>query len=239
VRCVVLQHVGCEPPGVYEDVLVARGGVVDRVELDEGDPLPPLDGARLLVVMGGPMGAYEEDAHPWLASEKEYLAAAVAAGIPVFGACLGAQLLAAATGGRAYPGPAPEVGILPVELTGQGRDDPVLGALPASFDTLQWHGDTFDLPPAAVRLAGSVAYPNQAFRLGSSYAVQFHLEVSPAMAREWAAIPAYAQALDDVLGPGSAPALLAGYAARAAELNGYAGLLFERFLDQALASTGR
>ena len=235
MRTIVLQHIECEPPGVYEDVLLDRGAVIERVELDRGDPLPALDGARLLVVMGGPMGAYQDHAHPWLTAEKRYLAEAVTAGLPVFGACLGAQLLAAATGGRAYPGQGPEVGLLPVELTEAGRLDPVTGGLPSSFDTLQWHGDTFDLPPGAVRLAGSDAYPNQAYRLGPSYAVQFHLEVPAGLAAQWAAIPAYAQALNDVLGPGAAPVLLADYAARCEELNGYARLLFACFLDQAWA----
>jgi GMP synthase-like glutamine amidotransferase len=232
VRTIVLQHVACEPPGVYEDVLRERGAVIERVELDDGEPLPALDGAVLVVVMGGPMGAYDEDDHPWLVAEKQYLARAVVAQVPVFGACLGAQLLADATGGRAYRGRSPEVGVLPVQLTEAGRADPVFGVLPEEFLGLQWHGDTFDLPPGAVLLASSPAYPNQAFRVGRSYAVQFHLEVSTAMAEEWAQVPAYAESLDDVLGPGSAPGLFATYAAAVGAVNAQARALFERLLDQ-------
>jgi len=232
MRTVVLQHVACEPPGVYEDVLLERGAEIERVELDEGDPLPDLAGVRLVVVMGGPMGAYEVEAHPWLEPEKAFLARAVGSGVPAFGACLGAQLLADALGGKAYPGPGPEVGLLPVQVTAAGRADPVFGVLPPQFPALQWHGDTFDLPPGAVLLASSPAYPNQAFRVGTSYAVQFHLEVSTDMAREWSQIPAYAKALDDVLGPGAAPGLFEQYAAQVEAVNAHARSLFERFLDQ-------
>ncbi len=100
-----------------------------------------------------------------------------------------------------YAGEAPEVGILPVELTDAGRVDPVMGSLEGQILTLQWHGDTFDLPVDAVLLAGSAAYPHQAFRYGPyAYGVQFHIEVSAEMAEEWAAVPAYAQALEQTVG---------------------------------------
>ena len=92
-----------------------------------------------------------------------------------------------------------------MELTAEGRADPVFAGLPDELVTLQWHGDTFDLPEGAVRLAGSPAYENQAFRFASAaYGVQFHLEVSPEMAREWAEVPAYAASLERTLGPGAA-----------------------------------
>jgi GMP synthase-like glutamine amidotransferase len=233
----VLQHIACEPPGVFEDVMRERGSAIVRVELDEGEPIPDDMVFDAIVVMGGPMGAYDDAEHDWLAGEKRYLAQAAAAGTPIFGACLGAQLLAAALGGRAYPGDQPEVGVLDVELTAAGRDDRVTGALPARFPTLQWHGDTFDLPPGAELLARSPAYPNQAFRWGEAvYAVQFHIEVTEAMAAEWAAVPAYAQALEAVRGPGALDALLADFAARAPEMQRHARALFERWFALVSAS---
>jgi hypothetical protein len=98
---------------------------------------------------------------------------------------------------------------LPVGLTLDGLIDPVFGGLPREVLTLQWHGDTFDLPHGAVRLAGSPAYPNQAFRVRRAYGVQFHLEVSPQMAREWASAPEYAESLErDLLGPGALERLI-------------------------------
>ena len=91
-------------------------------------------------------------------------------------------------------------------LTPEALADPVFAGLPPELLTLQWHGDTFELPPGAVLLAGSAAYPNQAFRYGErAYGVQFHLEVTPAMAKEWAQVPEYGEYLDRTLGPGAFP----------------------------------
>ena len=183
----VLQHIACEPPGVYEDVLRGRGATLHRVEVDAGDELPDWREFDAMVAMGGPMSANDEAALPWLSDEKLLIRDAVRAGLPFWGVCLGVQLLAASLGARVYAGEAPEVGVLPVELTEAGTRDPVFAALPPTLPALQWHGDTFDLPEGAVRLAGSPAYPNQAFRFMSAYGVQFHLEVSTEMAQEWAA----------------------------------------------------
>ena len=225
----ILQHIACEPPGVYEEVLYEHGARLAPVELDEGEPLPEDPGAfAAVVVMGGPMGAYDEAEHPWLRAEKRFVAEAVAGGTPVFGACLGAQLLAAALGANVYPAPEPEVGVLGVALTDAGRADPVTGGLPGSFPTLQWHSDTFDLPPGATLLASSPAYVNQAFRVGTSaYAVQFHLEVTGTMAAEWAAVPAYADALEAVRGPGALDRLLEDFATERAVMQDHARTLFD------------
>ena len=209
-RLLVLQHIACEPPAAFEDELRSRGLELLRVELDEGDALPDWREFPAIVVMGGPMGAYEEDEHPWLAAEKRLLREAVEADVPVWGVCLGAQLLASALGARVYPGERPEVGLLPVELTPAASSDPVFGEAPSSFPTLQWHGDTFDLPEGATLLASSPAYPNQAFRIGRSYALQFHIEVSLELATEWGEVPAYAESLEATLGPGALVGLLAG-----------------------------
>jgi GMP synthase (glutamine-hydrolysing) len=239
LRVLVLQHIACEPPGVYEDVMRERGASIHRVELDEGEPL--LEGPGdfdAIVAMGGPMSANDDTELPWLTAEKRLIAAAVRGGTPYFGACLGVQLLAASLGARVYAGPAPEVGLLAVSLTDEGAADPLFAGLPRDILTLQWHGDTFDLPEGAVRLAGSDAYPNQAFRFGrAAYGVQFHLEVSPEMAAGWARVPEYAAYLDRVLGPGSLPGLLRGFAAASPGLMDHARALFERWMDLARART--
>jgi hypothetical protein len=121
--------------------------------------------------------------------------------------------------------------LLPVEVTAEGRADPVFAAAPDELVTLQWHGDTFDLPDGAVLLARSPAYPNQAFRVASAYGVQFHLEVTPDMAREWARVPEYARSLEQTLGPGTARDFLARIEAGASEMLGHGRALFERWLD--------
>ncbi len=234
MKTLVLQHIACEPPGVYEDVLIERGATIHRVEVDEGERLPDWREFDLIVAMGGPMSVNDEHAHPWLADEKRLIREAVSAGTGFWGACLGVQLLAASLGAGVHTGQTPEVGVLPVTLTEEGIVDPVLAGLPRELPTLQWHGDTFDLPDGAVRLAGSTAYPNQAFRWGrAAYGVQFHLEVTGSMAREWAEVPAYVDSLERTLGAGSAERLFAEFDAAAAEMQSHGRTLFERWVDVA------
>ena len=231
MRVLVLQHIACEPPGVYEDVLIERGASLHRVELDEGEPLPDWREFDAIVAMGGPMSANDDASLPWLIGEKRLIAEAVRAGMPFWGVCLGVQLLAASLGARIYAGPTPEVGLLPVEITPEGRADPVFADAPDDLVTLQWHGDTFNLPAGAVRLASSPAYPNQAFRFDAAYGVQFHLEVSPEMAREWADVPAYTASLEQTLGPGSAADFMRRIEERSGEMLAHGRSLFERWLD--------
>src|SRR5512132_1279795 len=227
----VLQHIACEPPGVYEDVLIERGATIHRVELDEGEPLPDWRDFSAIVAMGGPMSVNDEEELPWLRAEKAFIAEAVRAGLPFFGACLGVQLLAASLGAEVVPGAAPEVGLLPVFLTEAAASDPLFADLPRELLTLQWHGDTFSLPEGAVLLASSPAYPNQAFRWGrSAYGVQFHLELSREMAAEWARVPSYADALESVLGRGAETALVDALTTHADELRAHGRRMFERWL---------
>jgi GMP synthase-like glutamine amidotransferase len=203
------------------------------VELDEGEPLP--DDPRefpAIVVMGGPMGAYDEADHSWLAGEKRLLREAVEADVPVWGVCLGAQLLASALGARVYSGDHPEVGVLPVELTPAAADDPVFAGAPSSFPSLQWHADTFDLPDGATLLASSPAYPNQAFRVGRSYGLQFHLEVPLELATDWGEVPAYAGSLESTLGSGALGRLLSDVEANVDVTVPLARELFGRWMEQ-------
>ena len=230
----VLQHIACEPPGAYEDVLCERGATLTRTEVDAGDDLPDWREFDAIVAMGGPMSANDDSALPWLSAEKAFIAHAVRAGMPFWGVCLGVQLLAASLGARVYAGAEPEVGVLPVELTEEGRADPVFSALPPTVPALQWHGDTFDLPRGAVRLAGSPTYPNQAFRFGNAYGVQFHLEVSSEMAREWMDVPEYASSLERTIGRET---LLQAVDARVDEMLEHGRVLFERRLDSAVRTS--
>jgi GMP synthase-like glutamine amidotransferase len=199
-----------------------------------GEPLPDWQEFDLVVAMGGPMSVNDEQALPWLKGEKQLIEQAVRAEVPFFGACLGAQLLAASLGGRVFAGPRPEVGFLPVDLTNAARSDPVFKDLPRELMTFQWHGDTFTLPEGATRLASSPAYENQAFRWGTTaYGVQFHLEVSAAMAREWAEVPEYSQALERALGPAGAESLFDEFDKRASAMALHARAVFRRWLKLA------
>ena len=232
----VLQHIACEPPGAFEDVLTAAGADIHRVELDEGEPLPSWQNYVAIVAMGGPMSVNDDADLPWLTAEKQAIADAVRAGVPYWGSCLGVQLLAASLGASVYPGTQPEVGVLPVTLTDDGRSDPVFAGLPAEFLTLQWHGDTFDLPDGATLLASSPAYPNQAFRVGqTAYGVQFHVEVTEQMAREWAQVPAYAEYADRVLGAGGIDRLMTDFDAARERMLDVGRRMFERWVEIAVA----
>ena len=234
-RALVLQHIRCEPPGIFSDMLTTHGIAIETIELDEGGELPDWREVDLVLAMGGPMGAHDEAEHPWLAVEKRWIAAAVRAGVPYFGVCLGAQLLAASLGAPVHTGQIPEVGVLPVKVAAAGRDDPVLGVLGGEFPALQWHGDTFGIPAGAVRLAGSAAYPNQAFRFGNAaYAVQFHIEVTDHMLAEWGQVPAYRKSVQAVLGASGFEILAAEFAAARASMARSAALMFTGWLDQAV-----
>jgi GMP synthase-like glutamine amidotransferase len=241
----VLQHAGCEPPGVYADELRDRGITTTTVVLDEEPPPRDWRPHAGIVAMGGAMGAYEDERYPWLSDEKRLIAEAVAAGTPYWGVCLGAQLLAASLGARVAPGGGPELGVLSVQLTEAAAGDPVFAGAPASFPTLQWHGDTYELPKGAVQLARSPAYEQQAFVLGRAYALQFHLEVDTALAREWMDIPAYVEELEQLAGAGAAARLVDEVSAAEARTVPLARELFGRWLERvvgirgALAPAGR
>jgi GMP synthase (glutamine-hydrolysing) len=180
---VILQHEPTEGPGLL-GIALERAGFSLTCRLRE--VLPDDVHAPLVVVLGGPMGVYDADRLPFLSAEQQLLQRRLDRDLPCVGVCLGAQLLAAAAGARVFRGHAGlELGVLPVRRTPAGAQDPVFGALPETLDVAQWHQDTFDPIPGAVRLASSDRYPEQAFRLGKSYGVQFHPEVSAGTLEEW------------------------------------------------------
>jgi GMP synthase-like glutamine amidotransferase len=178
----VLQHVPYEGPGLIAAQARAHGLALDHRHVYRGDAVPSLAELSGLVVLGGPMGVGDVQAHPYLQAETNLLAAAVAADVPVLGVCLGAQLLACALGAELLSAATTEVGIGSVELTPAGERDAVLGAAESPIPVLHWHNDTFTLPAAAELLASSDRCANQAFRAGRAYGLQFHVELDAALA---------------------------------------------------------
>ncbi len=184
MQAVVVQHVPFEGPGLIAPALAEAGAEVRVVRADLGEPLPEASGLDVLVVLGGPMGALDDRDHPHLANERELIARCVRRGRPVLGVCLGAQLLAAALGASVWRGPELEVGVGTVALTPDGLADPVLGPSGPELPVVHWHQDTFELPERGVPLASSTRYAHQAFRVGGSYGLQFHVELdADALAR--------------------------------------------------------
>jgi len=138
-----------------------------------------------LIVLGGPIGAYEDDRYPFLADELRLVERALKQQIPVLGICLGAQLLARALGARVHPVAGREIGVAPVALTAEGQAS-CLKHLAPGYRVFHWHGDTFDLPEGAVRLASTAMTPNQAFARGSKVlGLQFHVEAEAARIERW------------------------------------------------------
>lgn len=186
MRALAVVHQRDAGPGVFTEPIRAAG-----VELDEWlppestEPPRPLEAYGAVLTFGGAMHADQDANNPWLRAEKHVLAETLERGTPLLGVCLGAQLVAAAAGGRARRLADPEIGWLEVELTPEGATDPVLGSLPRRFHAFQWHSYEFSLPPGATALARSPACL-QAFRAGeSAWAIQFHAEVTAADAEAW------------------------------------------------------
>ena len=182
-----LRHVPFEDLAYFETVLAERGLGVRYVDAVTDD-LAAIDAARpcLVVVLGGPIGAYEDAAYPFLGDELRLIEQRLGANRPILGICLGAQLMARALGARVYPGPVKEIGWAPLTLTDAGRRSPLRFIAEGGGIVLHWHGDTFDLPDGAVHLASSALYENQAFAWGpSALAMQFHAEAGGRGLERW------------------------------------------------------
>jgi GMP synthase-like glutamine amidotransferase len=186
-----IQHVPFEGLGYIGTWIDENNFTLSTTKMYEDYEFPDLSEFDLLIIMGGPMGTYEEDKYPWLKEEKAFVKEAINADKAVVGICLGSQIIASALGAKVYPNKEKEIGWLPVTFSGTGSQ-----ALFTSKDkspiVFQWHGDTFDLPVNATLLASSEACKNQAFLYKDNVlALQFHLEVTE---------KSYAEILDNSLG---------------------------------------
>lgn len=186
----VITHTEFEDPGHLATWLPEAGLGLEVVEPWRGDQLPTsLEGYDALVSMGGPQQAYDDTSAPWLADTKSLMRQAISQSLPTLGICLGAQLLAEASGGTVAPGDqGPELGARLIAKRDLASADPLLWDLPLSPVVVQWHWDAVtDLPPAAVLLMSSTAYAHQAFRVGEcAWGLQFHIETPAAMVTRWA-----------------------------------------------------
>jgi GMP synthase (glutamine-hydrolysing) len=188
-RAVVIEHVAFENLGTFRTALVEAGFTIEILQAGVADlrALDPVE-PDLLIVLGGPIGVYENDDYPFLIDEIDVLAKRLASKRPTVGICLGAQLMAAALGAQVSPGTrGKEIGWAPIFPAEGAKHQVILDALfSPELRVLHWHGDTFQLPPYAAHLAGSARYANQAFSIGDfGLALQFHAEVRADTLEPW------------------------------------------------------
>ncbi|KWT84058.1 type 1 glutamine amidotransferase [Candidatus Magnetominusculus xianensis] len=183
----IIKNIEAEGPGTIEDYLKENSIAYTIVNIAH-ELAPNTDGFDTLIIMGGPMSVNDED--DYLRVEEQIVRQFIGTGRKVLGICLGAQMIAKALGASVYKGPAPEIGWYTIAASEAGIADTAFSRL-AVKDTsdliiFHWHGETFDLPEGAVRLASNALYPNQAFRYGKAvYAFQFHMEVNREMVYSW------------------------------------------------------
>ncbi len=196
----IIKHIDIEGPGTIGNFLDDDGISYNIIDVFNEEPLPnSLSNTSAVIVLGGPMNVYEEEEYSFLRKEDGFLKEVIEEGLPTLGFCLGAQLIAKATGALVKQNPQKEIGWFNVSMTGEGTSDPLFEGFQGVFDVFQWHGDTFDIPEGAVRLAESELCPNQAFRVGHNiYGLQFHVEVTDEMIYQW--LDAYRDEVDSLIG---------------------------------------
>lgn len=178
----IIKHVPEEGPGLFSTLLPQGCKTI----LAGSDDFPAYDDVTGVLIMGGPMGVYEKEKYPFILKELSFIRNCFERGVKIFGVCLGAQMIAEALGGKVYKGEKEEIGWYKITHTEEAHFDPVFSIFPKELSVFQWHGDTFYLPPQAIRLAYSENYTNQAFRVGRNvYGLQYHIEVTEEIIKEW------------------------------------------------------
>jgi GMP synthase (glutamine-hydrolysing) len=233
-RAVVLSHLTFEDLGSLEAPLRQRGFDIETVQASAAHfPLPQAQSCELLVVLGGPLGVYEQQEYPFLTDEIACIRERLAAGKPTLGICLGAQLMAAALAAQVYPGQqGKEIGWWPLHAAADtNTPDWFAPLLESGLPVFHWHGDTFDLPQGARLLAGTDRYPHQAFAVGEfALGLQCHPEVSAEGLESW-----YVGHAGELQQTGIAVGdLRSASRAHSAALNAAAGRLWNLWLDHVL-----
>jgi GMP synthase (glutamine-hydrolysing) len=235
MRVLGVRHPGGGTCGLLEECCDAGGHELVEWSPGAGEPMPaPPAEFDAVAVFGGGMNVRDVERLPWMRAEIELLRDVLQDGVPVLGVCLGAQLLAAASGAEVRRSPSPEIGWFDVARTPEGELDPLFGRLPARFLAYEWHSYAFAMPAGSVMLAHSAACP-QAFRLGEhAWGVQFHPEVVPEIVRDWALD--YESDADAIAMGFDPPAHIAEAAERLPAWMEIGRTLFEGFLTAASAA---
>lgn len=224
----IFRHFRSEGPGYFATFLDRHSIPWTLVRIDANEAVPTgIDGFSGLVLMGGPMSV--NDSLPWIEPSCALIRAAVAAGLPVLGHCLGGQLIAKALGGTITRNPVKEIGWGPVRVLDTAAAHDWFGDL-AGFETFHWHGETFSIPPGAIRLLESAHCANQAYALGNTFGMQCHVEMTEEMIRQWCRDGAAEIAASDSPAVQSPDVMQAGMGPKVTALNAVADRIYARWI---------
>jgi GMP synthase-like glutamine amidotransferase len=233
MKFLIFQHARVEHPAIFREFFAADGIEWHAIELDEGEPIPSLDGFDALLAFGGPMDVWQEREHPWLVAEKAAIRSWVGERRkPFLGICLGHQLLADAFGGTVKKMDVPEIGVCEVTLSPAGAAAPLFRDLPLVLPVLQWHGSAVErVPDGAVVLASNAHCAIQSFSFAEiAYGVQYHMEPTECTVQEWGQIPEYREALEQVAGADGSRRLEQQTIERIDDFRQYSNILYRNFL---------
>lgn len=187
MNILAIKHIEIEGLGLFEEFFKKAGAKTTIVELSAGDRIPSSpENFQAVISLGGPMNVYEEKKYPFLKDEHRFIESIVKQEIPFLGICLGSQMLAKAAGACVGKAPSAEVGVYDIQLTPDGKNDPLFLGVQTPLKVFQWHEDMFEIPADGTLLARSEICPHQAVRIGkNAYGLQFHVEVTRSMVMSW------------------------------------------------------
>ncbi len=234
-KVLVLQHVAHEILGTFNPLLKARGFRVRYINFErQPDSIPPIERYNGLVILGGSMGVYQKDQFPHLRAELAAIELALKRDIPIFGICLGSQLLAQVLGSQVHrhKNLEKEIGWYDLDVFAEGLADPLFSHFQPREKIFQWHSDTFEVPKTAVHLAKTELFPSQVFRYGNKvYGLQCHLEVDQATVHRWLKVPGNLKELEESNGRFQVETIAADTHKWLARSKSLSQVTFNRFLD--------
>lgn len=229
-RVLAVQHIWDDPPGYLGEIMQEYSIDCEVVQVDK-QPLPPPTRYDAIIVLGGSQHANADDMYPYLVQEKQFIREVVEREIPYLGICLGGQLLALALGSPVTRHILTEIGFYEVQLTDEGKTDPLFANAPDNLQVIHWHEDTFGIPKGAAWLASSQNTLNQAFRYGPcAYGLQYHIELTPTMLDVWLHFPEFQEEIAHVLGTDALARIARENVTRFPRYREHSRQVFENFL---------